>query len=115
MIDFEEKKNIYIYSEQVDMRMGMRKIQLMVAINFKKEEIKKSVYVFCSRDKKQIKLYYEDEYGCWLIQNKLHEGGFKWPKLLNNIKITKEQLKGLCKGLEMIESERPRRGKYEYY
>ncbi|MBO8461588.1 MAG: IS66 family insertion sequence element accessory protein TnpB [Firmicutes bacterium] len=115
MIKFNENKNIYLYSENVDMRMGMPKIQLMVAMNFSKMEIRHSVFIFCSKDKKQIRLYYEDDYGCWLLQNRLHDGNFKRPKVLNNIKITKNQLIGLCKGLEMIESEKNRCNEYEYF
>lgn len=109
MIHFDENKNIYIYSEMVDMRMGLTKIQLMVAINFSKIEIRHSVFVFCSKNKKQIKIYYEDDYGSWLMQNKLHDGGFKWPKLLDNKKITKTELIGLCKGLEVIESTKDKK------
>lgn len=115
MIKFNENKNIYLYSENVDMRMGMPKIQLMVAMNFSKMEIRHSVFIFCSKDKKQIRLYYEDDYGCWLLQNRLHDGSFKWPKVLNNIKITKDQLIGLCKGLEMIESDKKRSNEFEYF
>ena len=115
MIKFDENKNIYLYSENVDMRMGMPKIQLMVAMNFSKIEIRHSVFIFCSRDRKQIKLYYEDDYGCWLMQNRLHDGNFKWQKVLDNVKITKNQLIGLCKGLEMIESYKERCHKFEYF
>ena len=115
MIKFNENKNIYLYSENVDMRMGMPKIQLMVAMNFSKMEIRHSVFIFCSKDKKQIRLYYEDDYGCWLLQNRLHDGSFKRRKVLNNIKITKDQLIGLCKGLEMIESDKKRSNEFEYF
>jgi transposase len=80
MIHFDENKNIYIYSEYVDMRMGLPKIQLMVAMSFTKIEIRHSVFIFCSKDRKQIKLYYEDDYGVWLMQNRLHDGNFKCPK-----------------------------------
>lgn len=96
------------------MRMGMPKIQMMVALNFSKIEIRHSIFIFCSKDKKQIKLYYEDDYGVWLMQNRLHEGGFKWPSVLDNVKISKNQLIGLCKGLEMIESEKKKTHKYRY-
>ncbi len=40
MINFNENKNIYIYSETVDMRMGLPKIQLLVVTNFSKIEIR---------------------------------------------------------------------------
>lgn len=115
MIEFKESKNIYIYSEEIDMRMGMTKIQFIVAINFSKIEIRHSIFIFCSKKREQIKIYYEDDYGSWLLQNKIHEGKFKWPKVLDNVKITKNQLIGLCKGLEVIESDRVASKEYEYF
>ena len=89
MIRFSESKNIYLYSENVDMRMGM----------------------------KTIKMYYEDDYGSWLLQNRLHDGRFKWPKGLEiGAKINRIQLEGLCKGLEVIESKKKKEDKeVEYY
>ncbi|MCI5745707.1 MAG: IS66 family insertion sequence element accessory protein TnpB [Erysipelotrichaceae bacterium] len=107
MITFKENKNIYLYSENVDMRMGLNKIQILVASNFSKMEIRHSVFVFCSNSGKIIKMYYEDDYGSWLLQNRLFDGKFKWPKGIDTgTKITKEQLNGLCKGLEVIESKK---------
>ena len=107
MITFKENKKIYLYSENIDMRMGMKKIQILVASNFSKIEIRHSVFVFCSNNGKTIKMYYEDDYGSWLLQNKLFEGKFKWPNgLCIGTKISKEQLNGLCKGLEVIESRK---------
>ena len=106
MINFKESKNIYLYSENIDMRMGLNKIQLLVASNFSKIMIRHSVFVFCAKNGKTIKIYYEDDYGSWLLQNRLFEGKFKWPKGLDiGTKISKEQLNGLCKGLEVIESK----------
>ena len=32
MISFKESKNIYLYSENIDMRMGMNKIQIIVLV-----------------------------------------------------------------------------------
>lgn len=115
MIDFRNCKNIYVYSEFIDMRLGIKKLQFLVGVNFSNSEIRNSVFIFCSSTEKQIKIYYEDDYGCWLLQNKLNDGKFKWPKLTNNKTITKQQLIGLCKGLEVIESDRPQTKKYSYY
>ena len=107
MISFKESKNIYLYSENIDMRMGINKIQIIVGSNFSKMEIRRSVFVFCSNNGKTIKMYYEDDYGWWLWQNRLFEGKFKGPKGLEiGTRISKEQLNGLCKGLEVIESKR---------
>ena len=80
MITFKESKKIYLYSENIDMRMGMKKIQILVASNFSKMEIRHSVFVFCSNNGKTIKMYYEDDYGSWLLQNKLFEGKYNIEK-----------------------------------
>lgn len=117
MIKFSESKRIYLYSENIDMRMGMNKIQVLVGCNFSKIEIRHSVFVFCSSNGKQIKIYYEDDYGSWLLQNRLFDGKFKWPKGLEiGAKINRIQLEGLCKGLEVIESKKKKEDKeVEYY
>ena len=117
MIKLSGNKNIYLYSENIDMRMGMNKIQLLIASNFSKIEIRHSVFVFCGNNGKQIKIYYEDDYGSWLLQNRLYDGKFKWPKGLEiGTKIKQEQLEGLCKGLEVIESKKIEKGQnYNYY
>lgn len=39
-----------------------------------------SVFVFCSKDEKTIKIYYEDDYEAWLLQNRLHDDKFKYVK-----------------------------------
>ena len=54
MIKFKESKNIYLYSENIDMRIGMNKIQILVASNFTKIEIRHSVFVFCGTNGRQM-------------------------------------------------------------
>lgn len=117
MLNFKESKNVYLYSENIDMRFGMKKAQIIVASSFSRIEIRHSIFVFCSKDGKMIKIYYEDDYGAWMLQNKLFDGKFKWPKGLEiGHKISKQQLEGLCKGLEVIESKKNKDNKaIDYY
>lgn len=116
MINFKESKTIYLYSENIDMRFGLKKAQIIVATSFSKIEIRHSVFVFCSKDEKTIKIYYEDDYGAWLLQNRLFEKRFKWPRGLEiGSKISKQQLEGLCKGLEVIESKVKKEEDKNYY
>ena len=104
MLRFSENRNIYIYGNRVDMRMGLNKIQILVALNFTRIEIVKSIFIFCSRDSKQVKIYYEDEYGAWLLQNRLFDTTFKLPKQLESgVQLSKKQLEMFLKGLDVIE------------
>ena len=105
MVRFSESKNIYIYSNTVDMRMGLNKIQVLVALNFSKIDRAHSVFIFCSKRRDTIKMYYEDDYGSWLLQERLFDTRFKWPEGLESGRsISKQELNGLCKGLQVIES-----------
>ncbi len=42
------------------MRLGLNKIQLLVALNFPSEDIADSVFIFCSTKQKQIKIFYQN-------------------------------------------------------
>lgn len=50
MIDIKNCNKIFLYSVKVNMRMGIKKAQSMVAINFPKETIMDSDFIFCSKD-----------------------------------------------------------------
>lgn len=97
------------------MKFGIYKIQQLVVFNFSPAEIINSVFIFCSKDKKTIKIYYEDEYGFWLLQNRLTEGKFKWPEIGEQVTIDKRQLDWLLKGLDAIEHKPKPKLDVKYY
>ncbi len=101
MIDKEKVKNIYLYSREIDMRFGMKKIQSMISLGFSPEKILHSAFIFVSRSHRQIKIYYEDEFGTWLMINKLSYGKFQWIKEGEYPRITHEDLDWLLKGVEI--------------
>lgn len=103
MISFSKINRIHLYSGPTSMKLGIYKIQQLIAFNFSPAEIINSVFIFCSKDKKTVKIYYEDEYGFWLLQNKITAGTFKWPEIEEQIQIDKHQLDWLLKGLDVIE------------
>lgn len=103
MIRFDTINKIFLYSGPTSMRLGIYKIQQKVAFNFSPAEIFNSVFIFCSKSKKTIKIYYENEYGFWLLQNRLTAGNFKWPEIGEQVNIDRRQLDWLLKGLDVIE------------
>ena len=44
-----EGKRIYLYSHQIDMRMGMEKIQVLLSQNFSPSELQDSIFVFIQK------------------------------------------------------------------
>jgi len=63
MIDLSEVKNIYLYTSKVDMRMGISKIEAILSLSFTLIEMLNACYIFVSNNRRQIKIYYENELG----------------------------------------------------
>lgn len=86
------------------MRMGMAKIEAMLSLSFSPIERLNSCFIFVSKNRGQIKIYYEDVFGKWLLINKLSFTKFIVPALDQVKTITKRDLKLLLKGVMLTES-----------
>lgn len=102
MIEFNEIKEIYAYSKDIDMRIGMNKIKSLLSMTFKPGEIINSLFIFVSRNRRCIKVYYEDLKGSWLLINKMQYYKFQVENLKEGEKISKEDLDCLLSGVEMM-------------
>ncbi|MCC9261222.1 MAG: IS66 family insertion sequence element accessory protein TnpB [Methanobrevibacter woesei] len=101
MIDLSKVKNLYLYTSKVDMRFGIYAIQKRLALSFTPVEILGSIFIFISRDRKQVKIYYEDEYGSWLFINKMKYYKVQIESMLEAKEISKQDLIYLLKGVEL--------------
>ena len=100
-----EGKRIYLYSHQIDMRMGMEKIQVLLSQNFSTSELQDSILVFISRSRKIAKVYLEDEFGRWLMIRKLNYISFKILRADEDGKLTSKDIGYLPQRAEIV-SER---------
>lgn len=104
MIDINNVKNYYLYTNAIDMRMGIMKIQNLLALTFSPIEILNSVFIFVSKSRKIVKIYYENDYGNWLLINKVKYFKFQISNSENeNVTITKEDLNLLLTGAKIKE------------
>lgn len=101
MIDLNKVKNCYLYTSKVDMRFGIFAIQKRLALSFTPIEILGSIFIFVSRDRKQVKIYYEDEYGSWLFINKMKHYKVQIEAMIEAKEISKDDLNYLLKGVEL--------------
>ncbi len=102
MIDLTNVNEIYLYTNKIDMRIGIYKIESLLSLTFSPVEIINSIFIFVSRNRKQIKIYYEDEYGKWLLINKLSYTIFQIPNGSEKLHISKKDLSYLLRGVKMI-------------
>lgn len=101
MIDISALKKIYVYSQRVDMRMGMHKIKNIISLTYGPKEIMHSAFVFVSKDRRNIKIYYEDLRGSWLYVNKVQYFKYQVEGFEDVETITREDLNCLLQGVEM--------------
>ena len=91
-------EKIYLYTKDVDMRCGINKIQNILAIKFPDSDLLYKLFVFVSKNKKNIKLYYENGKSYWLINNKLPHYKFNCDDS-SDIEITEDDLKLMLEGV----------------
>ena len=105
MIDLSETAGIYLYPGFTDMRCGIRSLTIKVAASFAPEKYKKSLFIFCGRNKHSIKILEIDDDGTWLYQKRVHDGRFKWPREgeSQTISLTKRQIQWLLAGLSIVQ------------
>ena len=107
MVEFPDK-DIYLYYEPTDFRKGIKSLSNLVSITFNNTNVKESLYIFFSKDRRQVKILEVEEDDIWLYQNRLNDSKFIFPKCDKTIKIDSRQLKLILKSVELI-SHKPRK------
>lgn len=102
MVDLDKIEHIYIIPGVTDMRLGIFGLRKLIIEMFELEP--NSLYMFCSKNRNQVKLIESSDYSIWLYQNKLVHGRFIWPMDGEKSELTREQLKLIIEGSGLIDS-----------
>lgn len=103
MLNFNLVKRIFICTIPYTFAGGIDSHQIRIYAAFKDEDILNSLFVFCSNNKKQLKLYLETSEGIWLTTYRIRKANFNFPIFDGNYyKIDKKQLLWIIKGLNQI-------------
>ena len=113
MVEFPNK-SIFLYSDPIDFRKGIKSLVNIVLTNYPNTE---SLFIFFSKDKRQVKIIEIEKDDVWLYQNKLNDSKFIFPKCDKTIKIDSSQLKLILKSVELIKhkSNKKSQKKWNYY
>jgi transposase len=96
-----QEYEIYIKPGKTDMRKAIVSLNEIIAYEMKKDIYSKSLFMFCSKNRKTIKIVYWDRNGFCMWQKKLEKEKFIWPKVKSEIdQISEEQLNWLLSGLD---------------
>lgn len=73
--------HIWLAVTPVDMRRGIDGLSALVQQTLGHSPCAGSVFVFRNRTGNRLKVLLWDGNGVWLLQRRLHEGSFVWPKM----------------------------------
>lgn len=96
-------KKIYLYGNDISLKLGIDGLTEVIKSNFTEEEMDNSLFIFFSKDRKQVKIMEYDKYGAWLYNNKLDGYRFLPPTVEEGrLKLTREQLEIILKNIKLV-------------
>ena len=99
---------IYIRPGSTDLRKAVNGLTVMIQESMQHDPFTGSVYLFCNRERKLIKVIWWDKTGFWLCQKRLEKAKFPWPENSEAIEeLTREQLSMLLSGIDFWKAHKP--------
>lgn len=102
MIEWSESCPIYLHRDPVDFRKAINGLVVIVSEEMALSPCDPALFVFCNKNRSQLKVLYWDETGFALWQKRLEKAKFQWPKKdpLSILTITHEQWCWLLRGFD---------------
>lgn len=102
MIRWPDSVPIYLHRDPVDFRKAINGLAIIVSQEMALDVYSAALFVFCNKNRSQLKVLYWDNTGFVLWQKRLEKDKFKWPRkeLLTTVSITHEQWDWLLRGFD---------------
>ena len=95
------KVSIYVRPGVTDMRKQINGLSILAEDEMEQDSASGSLFLFCSKDRKNLKCIYWDRNGFCMWQKKLEKDKFPWPMTENEAEqINQEQLTLLLNGID---------------
>ena len=99
-------KELYLFNSEIRFRLGIDGLTSIISSNFNEKEMNNGIFIFFSKDRKQIKLIEYEKNNTWLYQSKLNGYKYVSPVIENGIiRIDKRQLESILNNLKLIKSK----------
>lgn len=102
MITWPTQCPIYLHRDPVDFRKAINGLSVIVSQEMELSPCDPALFVFCNKNRTQLKVLYWDDSGFALWQKRLEQDKFKWPKKdpHTTITVTHEQWTWLLRGFD---------------
>ena len=93
---------IYLHRDPVDFRKSINGLAGIVSEEMCMDIYSKAIFVFCNKNRSQLKVLFWDDTGFVLWQKRLEKDKFKWPRKdpLSTVSINHEQWDWLLRGFD---------------
>lgn len=93
---------IYLHRQPVDFRKAINGLAVIVDQEMALDVCSEALFVFCNKNRSQLKVLYWDSTGFALWQKRLEKDKFKWPRKDERdiISIDQEQWEWLLRGMD---------------
>lgn len=99
--------SIYIKPGPTDMRKQINGLSVLVEEEFGEKVFSGSLFIFCNKNRKRLKILYWDRNGFCMWLKRLEKHRFPWPKDESESKeITVNQLKMLLDGIDFFNAHK---------
>ena len=99
-IDFENAK-IYVRPGSTDLRKGVSGLTAIIENEMKLSALSESVFLFCNKSHKLLKVIFWNKTGFWIAQKRLERSTWPWPHPATAAReITPAQLSLLLWGID---------------
>ena len=104
MIRWSESCSIYLHRDPVDFRKAINGLAVIVAEEMSLSPYDPALFVFCNKNRTQLKVLYWDKTGFALWYKRLEKDKFKWPTKLNkpSLSLSEHQLHWLFDGFDVL-------------
>lgn len=105
MVTISNKK-IYLFSSEISFRLGIDGLTSIIESYFNEREMNEGIFIFFSKDKRQVKLIEYEKNNTWLYQSKLNGYRYIAPVVEEGTtKIDRRQLESILNNLKLIKSK----------
>lgn len=101
MRSLETETEVFLYTGACDMRLGAERLSEKVRAELNRSVLTGGLFVFLSRCRKKVRIFYWDHDGYAMWTKRLHAGAFKVTTLNGYETITGVDLKLLLEGLDL--------------
>lgn len=105
MIRVEPKEKIILITGITDFRLGINGLKNKV-YSIYTNDVNNTLFVFCSKNRKQIKILEFDDSGIWLYQKKLNKYKFTYPESDGNITVNHEEFISLFNVINILTKDK---------